>query len=56
MNSFLVKCPRYKFTSKGEIVVHAYQKDSKISIAISDTGVGIPEKALSTIFVEFTPS
>lgn len=44
----------YKFTSKGEIVVHAYQKDSKISIAISDTGVGIPEKALSTIFVEFT--
>lgn len=29
------------------------KKILKISIAISDTGVGIPEKALSTIFVEF---
>lgn len=46
----------YKFTSKGEIVVHAYQKDSKISIAISDTGVGIPEKSFIHYICGIYPS
>jgi two-component system, sensor histidine kinase LadS len=50
-----------KFTESGEILIYAmydtkiihYQGDSKITISISDTGIGIPEEKLKDIFLPF---
>jgi signal transduction histidine kinase/DNA-binding response OmpR family regulator len=42
-----------KFTAKGEIGVEARQVDRSLVLSVWDTGVGIPEHALSHIFEEF---
>lgn len=50
-----------KFTESGEILIYAmydtkinhYQGDNKITISISDTGIGIPEEKLKDIFQPF---
>jgi signal transduction histidine kinase len=42
-----------KFTYTGTITVTAYSHNSAIVMAVADTGIGIPEKALARIFEEF---
>jgi len=39
-----------KFTETGSVTLWARPQDGKIAISVIDTGVGIPENALSTIF------
>ncbi|MGD2159003.1 MAG: GAF domain-containing protein, partial [Anaerolineales bacterium] len=42
-----------KFTHQGEITVRALQEGQNLKIAVADTGIGISEEALDTIFQEF---
>lgn len=42
-----------KFTSKGYITLISEEKDGMLSISISDTGIGIPEDKLDSIFNSF---
>ncbi|MEE9585147.1 MAG: HAMP domain-containing sensor histidine kinase, partial [Candidatus Brocadiales bacterium] len=44
-----------KYTSKGEIVVSATQKDSAVEISVKDTGMGIsiPKKEYDKLFERF---
>jgi len=42
-----------KFTEEGEIIVNCYRKDNFLHIDVIDTGVGISEKDLKTIFETF---
>ncbi len=46
-----------KFTHDGEIIINAYwegeEKDSKLIIAISDTGIGMSPKLTKRVFEEF---
>lgn len=42
-----------KFTDKGEVRISASSGDAKFSVAISDTGPGIPTSEQSRIFDEF---
>ena len=42
-----------KFTNKGSIKIKVAKKDSTYSIAVIDTGVGIPEDKLDSIFEQF---
>lgn len=42
-----------KFTEQGTITVMAHCHDAQISIAVADTGIGIPQDALERIFEEF---
>jgi len=42
-----------KFTDEGEIIVNCYQKDDFLHLDVIDTGVGISEKDLETIFETF---
>ena len=42
-----------KFTEEGEVAVHVDINNDKICIKIADTGIGIPQKDLSSIFEEF---
>jgi signal transduction histidine kinase/DNA-binding response OmpR family regulator len=42
-----------KFTETGTIAVRARRAGSELVIAVSDTGIGIPEEALGLIFEEF---
>ena len=42
-----------KFTSEGTITVAAQQRDGELTLAVVDTGIGIPENALALIFEEF---
>ena len=42
-----------KFTEKGEIVVRARTVHDQLLVSVADTGTGIPEAALETIFDEF---
>ncbi|MDM8159538.1 response regulator [Labilibaculum sp. K2S] len=43
-----------KFTEKGYVVVSAFQDKEQIKIEVKDTGIGIPQKNLESIFDEFT--
>ena len=42
-----------KFTHTGSVTLSAQVEEDCVRIAISDTGIGIPEKALDTIFDRF---
>lgn len=42
-----------KFTSKGYITLISEEKDGMLAISISDTGIGIPEDKLDSIFNSF---
>ncbi len=37
----------------GAVTVKAWSKDGELKLTVSDTGIGIPEEALSRIFTEF---
>jgi signal transduction histidine kinase len=37
----------------GSVVVRAWSENDQIRVEVSDTGIGIPEEALSRIFTEF---
>ncbi len=45
-----------KFTEQGKIILKAEKNNSTVSIAISDTGIGIPLEEQSIIFNEFQQS
>ena len=42
-----------KFTEAGEIAVRAKKIHDQLVIVVSDTGIGMPQEALDTIFDEF---
>ena len=42
-----------KFTETGEIIVNSYHKDDLLTIDVIDTGIGIGERDLETIFETF---
>ncbi|RED53181.1 ATP-binding protein [Cohnella lupini] len=42
-----------KFTPSGEIIVTAYPEGNRLRIAVSDTGIGIPEDKRDVIFQSF---
>lgn len=44
-----------KYTEKGEVVVSVQNVPKQVEIAVTDTGVGISEKRLTSIFKPFTP-
>lgn len=43
-----------KFTEEGEVLIRAEADASKVTIRVSDTGIGIPEDKLENVFEEFT--
>ncbi len=43
-----------KFTDEGRVTLEATAEKEKIIISVSDTGIGIPEDKLDSIFEEFT--
>jgi len=43
-----------KFTEQGKISVSASYNDEWVTVKVADTGIGIPEDKLDTIFEEFT--
>jgi PAS domain S-box-containing protein len=42
-----------KFTASGTVTITARHHDEQLTIAVSDTGIGIPAEALEHIFTEF---
>ncbi|MBN1991564.1 MAG: GAF domain-containing protein [Anaerolineae bacterium] len=43
-----------KFTDEGEITLRAFTDNEKLTVTVSDTGIGIPQEKLETVFEEFT--
>lgn len=43
----------YKFTEVGGVTVRAYQENGEVCIAVEDTGIGIDEKDIPTVFERF---
>ena len=46
----------FKYTESGEISITATEVDSKLSISVSDTGIGIPQEEQGKIFDRFYQS
>jgi signal transduction histidine kinase/DNA-binding response OmpR family regulator len=46
----------FKYTESGEIRITATEQDSKLSISVSDTGIGIPQEEQEKIFERFYQS
>lgn len=46
----------FKYTESGEICITATEQDSKLSITVSDTGIGIPQEEQGKIFDRFYQS
>ena len=42
-----------KYTEKGEVRIFAERGDGMVRIIVADTGIGIPEDAMSHLFEEF---
>jgi signal transduction histidine kinase/CheY-like chemotaxis protein len=42
-----------KFTEEGNITLRAWMEDGRVTISVSDTGIGIPEDQQEKIFQEF---
>jgi signal transduction histidine kinase len=42
-----------KYTGRGGVVVGCRRRTTAIVLSVSDTGIGIPEDAVSSIFEEF---
>jgi PAS domain S-box-containing protein len=42
-----------KFTASGTVTIRARYQDEQLTIAVSDTGIGIPAEVLAHIFTEF---
>lgn len=43
-----------KFTDEGQVTVHTRADHERVTISVSDTGIGIPEENLGHVFEEFT--
>ena len=43
-----------KFTSKGSVLINVSVKDSLLTIAVTDTGIGMSETQLQQVFTSFT--
>jgi signal transduction histidine kinase/CheY-like chemotaxis protein len=43
-----------KFTSKGSVIINVSVKDSLLTIALTDTGIGMSETQLQQVFTNFT--
>lgn len=43
-----------KFTDEGRVTISAHADQERVTISVSDTGIGIPEENLTSIFEEFT--
>ena len=43
----------YKFTSEGSVTVSISNAEDFVSVAVADTGIGIPEEELPRIFEKF---
>ena len=43
----------FKYTQRGSVHIECEEKDSDITIHVKDTGCGIPEESLDTIFEEY---
>lgn len=43
-----------KFTDEGEVTIHAEADRENVIISVADTGIGIPDDKLTSIFEEFT--
>ncbi|NJN93283.1 MAG: GAF domain-containing protein [Anaerolineales bacterium] len=43
-----------KFTEEGNVTIRAKADQEKVLISVRDTGIGIPEENLATVFEEFT--
>ncbi|MHC4573021.1 MAG: ATP-binding protein [Planctomycetota bacterium] len=44
----------FKFTDRGQVVLRIYVEENRLYFEVSDTGIGIEEKAIDRIFDEFT--
>jgi len=42
-----------KFTSQGHISIHARNRGGEVEVSVADTGIGIPQEALQTVFEPF---
>jgi len=42
-----------KFTDEGQVIIRAARDDDNLILTVSDTGTGIPQEELATIFEEF---
>jgi len=43
-----------KFTDEGEVLIRAFASTDKITVRVSDSGIGIPKEDLGKVFEEFT--